>query len=81
MEAQNCAEELLWVVVLFLVECGNARGMTVACIILTCTIVSQKMLKRRKQGKVGKKNEENQLKSAQLASALFLFLLQCSLWG
>lgn len=45
MKAQKCPEELLWVLILFQVECGSAGGMAVACIILPCIMMSQKMFR------------------------------------
>lgn len=51
MEAEKCPEELLGTVVLFQVECGNAGGTTVACIILTYIVMSQKMFREESRGK------------------------------
>lgn len=64
MEAEKGPEDLFCLVVLLLLECARAQGMTDACIMLTCHRESEDV-RRRKQEKVGKKSKENLLNTAQ----------------
>lgn len=59
MEAQRCAEELLWVVVVFQVDVGSTGGLNVACVLLKNVLMSQKMFKEENRAKQERKQEKS----------------------